>query len=162
MNAKLHRFRKATLEDVDDIIDLIIEINRKVGAVYGIPMDAESVVETVMHVVKRGICVVGPGACAGGMVHPYLWNRDFQMGTVIFWNYNRPSGVHVIEALAREFKQAGATHLTCTSHFPENKAGRIYVRMGSTPCEIQYIAKLANMKSLITPRAQPQEVAWAH
>ncbi len=153
-SSKLQRFRRATRDDVEPIIDLIVEINRKVGAVYGIPMEAESLIQTVMHIVDRGICMVGPGACAGGFIHPYVWNRSVNVGTVLFWNYNRPSGVHVIEALAQEFNRLGASHFSCSSHFPENKAGRLYVKMNSTPCEIQYMTRIAEMTPLISPKAQ--------
>lgn len=156
MNAssKLKRFRRATPDDADAVIDLIVDINRKVGAVYGIRMEAESVIQTVIHTIHRGICMVGPNACAGGFISPYVWNRRVQIGTVLFWNYTKPSGVHVFEALAAEFSRLGASHISCSSHFPENKVGRLYLKMNSTPCEIQYIARIEAMTPLITNKSQ--------
>jgi len=161
-SSKLKRFRRATPDDADSIIDLIVEINRKVGAVYGIPMEAESVIQTVMHTIKRGICLVGDGACAGGLIHPYVWNRSASVGLIVFWNYSRPSGIHIFEAMIQAFRQHGATHLNCSSHFPANRIGQHYVkRFDMAPVEVQYLAEISKMRPQPTA-ANAQEVACLH
>lgn len=151
---KLRRFRPARLDDADHIIDQIVAINAKVGAVYGIGMDAESVIATVMHTIERGVCLVGDHACAGGYIHPYPWNHAAKIGLILFWNYTRPSGIHVFEAMAERFRALGATHINAASHFPSNRIGQHYARFGLHPCETQFIGCLAAMKTNHNPPRQ--------
>ena len=146
-SSKLRKFRPATMDDADHIIDQIVEINKKVGAVYGIPMDAESVIATVIHTIERGVCVVGENACAGGYIHPYPWNHAAKIGLILFWNYTRPSGIRVFEAIAERFRALGATHINAASHFPDNRIGQYYARFRLHPAEVQHIGCLSAMKT---------------
>lgn len=133
------RFRPAKVDDTEHIVELLIPLFQKFGGVYGIRSDAESIVKTVLHTITNGICLVSPEACAGGFIHPYPWNHQMNVGVVLFWNYNRPSGIRVFEALTREFKARGATHINCASHFPDHRIGRHYRRLNLQPAEIQYV-----------------------
>lgn len=142
-NAHL-KFRPATPSDFDAILDLIVDINKKVGAVYGIPMEAGSVVHAINHTIKEGICLVGDGACAGGFIHPYIWNHAMKIGLVLFWNYRKPGGIRIFQAMVEEFKRRGATHVSCSSHFPKNTIGRHYLKRGAHPVEVQYLIPLVN------------------
>lgn len=137
---KLHR---ATPDDEEHILDLLVDLHRKVGGIYGIETDAASLIDTARHIIRNGICLVGESACAGGMITRYPWNREARIGTVLFWNFTKPSGIHVLRALADEFKAHGATHLACSSHFPTNRVGRHYVKsLDMKPVEVQYLLKL--------------------
>lgn len=145
-SSKLKRFRPARPDDLDAILDLLVDMNRKIGAVYGIPADAESTIKTVLHIIHRGVCLVGNHACAGGFIYPYPWNEQAKVGLLLFWNYTRPSGVHVFGAMAERFRELGATHLNCASHFPDNRLARWYARFGLRAAEIQHISPLATMR----------------
>lgn len=155
--SRLKLFRPARLDDADHIVDLLVPLFQKVGAVYGIRPEAESIIKTVIHTIERGVCLVGESGCAGGYVHPYPWNHNAQVGIILFWNYSRPSGIHVFEAIVERFRSLGATHINCASHFPDNRIGRHYMRFGLHPAETQFISSLATMK---TSTAQtPKEAA---
>ena len=141
--SKRQRFHLALPADEERILELLVDLHRKVGGIYGIDTDAASLIETARHVMRHGVCLVGESACAGGSIVRYPWNRSARIGTVLFWNFNRPSGIHVLAALAEEFKARGATHLACSSHFPTNRVGRHYVKsLDMKPVEVQYLLKL--------------------
>jgi hypothetical protein len=70
------------------------------------------------------------------------------IGNVVFWGFTKPSGVHILEAITEEFKNHGATHINCASHFPENSSGRLYERFGLHPAETQYVGKIDALKTL--------------
>ncbi len=147
-SSKPPRFRRATPDDSGDVVELLLALYRKLGAAYGIPADTKSVVQAVIHTIHNGICIVGDCSCAGGFIENYVWNRHAKIGTVLFWNYSRPSGIKVFEALVKEFKRCGATHINVASHFPENLAGRFYTRFGLKQCEVQWITEIATMTPL--------------
>lgn len=153
-----NQFRPARLDDADLVIDLVADLNRKVGLIYGIRVDVESSIKTIMHVIERGVCVVGQESCAGGFIHPYPWNHEAKVGTILFWNYRKPSGIHVFTAICEKFKSLGATHVSCSSHFPENRAVKFYTRFELIPSEIQFIANLTSMKTTFTPGKEPHHV----
>lgn len=141
-SAKLNQFRPAHPDDIGHITHLVTSLYVKLGSAYQIPMDTKSVVEAVIHTIRHGVCLVGDHACAGGFIDSFVWNRSVKVGNVLFWNYSRPSGVRILEALAVEFQNRGASHLGVASHYPDNLAARFYSRIGLQPCEQQHIVAI--------------------
>lgn len=136
---KPNRFRPATLDDLGFIADLLVDLYRKTGMVYGIKPDAPSLIHAITKTIKHGICLVGAGGCAGGYIEPFWWNQDSKMGTILFWNFHMPSGIHVLAAMRDAMLSQGATHIAVASHFPANRIARHYKKLGFHPTEIQFI-----------------------
>ncbi len=123
-----------------------MSLYRKLGGIYGIPHDPRCIVEAVLHTIRHGICLVGPAACAGGFIDSFVWNRRAKIGNVLFWNYDRPSGVRILQALAAEFQRRGASHIMVASHFPDNRAAHLYRKFGLRQVEEQHMVEIAKMK----------------
>lgn len=126
-------------------MDLLAALYAKLGGVYGIPWDAGAALRVVLHTIHKGVCLIGPQACAGGFVVPFLWNRHVRVGQINFWNYARPSGIRIFNAIAAEFARRGATHLECSSHFPANRAGDFYRHAGLRPVETVWTMRLPDI-----------------
>ena len=137
------KFRLATPDDTAHCVRLLVPLYEKVGGIYGIPLDLESLTDAVLTTIQTGICIVGPVACAGGLLFPFPWNRNALVGYTLFWNYTKPSGVKILPALMDEFRRRGATQFCAISHFPENKAARIYRRFGLRKSEISHNCALS-------------------
>ncbi len=142
----MSKFRQATPADAAAIAESLVSLYRKLGGIYGIPYDYRSVMEAVLHTIRHGVCLTGPTACAGGFIDSYVWNRSVQIGNVLFWNYGRPSGVRILQALAAEFQRRGATHIMVASHFPYNRAAHLYRKFGLRQTETMHMVEIATMK----------------
>lgn len=142
-------FRRATLDDLEEIVDLGVNLSQKHGSVYQMPAEGLSVAAEISRIIKYGICLVGHGAAAGGAVRPFIWNTHIMVGCVIFWNFTRPSGIHIFDALVLELEKHGATHLSTTSHFPKNRIGEFYAKRGMSPAETTFIGEIAAIKKSV-------------
>lgn len=142
-------FRPATPDDLEYIVDLGVNLSAKHGDAYRVPADALSVAQEVSHAIQCGVCLVGNGCAAGGYVKPFIWGHDIKVGMVTFWNFTTPSGVHILGALVDEFAKRGATFISAASHFPHNRVGDLYARMGMWPAETTYVGEIATMKKLV-------------
>ena len=122
---------------------LLLDLARKVSPAVGIPSEVEALVELAETAIRDGICLVGDFACAAGVVKPYITNKSVMVGHIVFWNFTRPSGVGILTAIAEEFRQRGASHITASSHHPKHAAGGLYRRLlGARPAEMDWIAPL--------------------
>lgn len=142
------KFRPARVDDTDHIVNLLIPLFQKVGVIYGIKPDAESIIASVLHTIERGVCLVGDHACAGGFIRNYPWNYNAKLGVILFWNYDRPSGIKILPEMVEAFRRLGATHINCASHFPDNRIGKHYEALGIHPAEVQYVGNILQGEGL--------------
>jgi hypothetical protein len=139
---ELRQFRQATANDVAFILELLREFYRKAGAIYGIPFDGPSTIQTIAQVIARGVCLVGPSSCAGATLAPFIFNHSKVLAETTFWCFRKPSEILIFEALMAQCKAAGATHIGVASLFPNNAIGRYYARLGFTFCEKRALSEL--------------------
>ena len=140
------KFRKAELDDLDGIVDLLCDLEVKAWSAYGIHADGHSLVEMAMRSIRHGICLVGDGAVAGGFVVKFPANQHVLIGNVLFWNFTTPSGLGVLKAITEEFKALGAAYVSVTSHFPDNRIGDFYCKTGLQRVETNWLAKIDDMR----------------
>lgn len=124
---------------------LLEDLDGKVGERIGIRSDRRSLVETGIRVIKYGVCLVGSHEVAGANIVKFPFNRNAVIGNIMFWNFTRPSGVHIFEAMVKELKKLGVTHITANSHFPENRIGDFYCKLGLRRVEISWLAEINSM-----------------
>jgi hypothetical protein len=145
-------FRQATQDDLEQVVQSIYDLRSKHPEAYGIDFDEESVVATALHAIRHGVCLIGHGAVAGANFVPFIWNRRVMTANVVFWNFKQscPRGIHIFQALLYELEKRGATHISCTSHYPSNRIGEFYAKMGMNPAEQNFIGEIRIMKSSCT------------
>lgn len=136
-------FRRATPQDVRHVYSLLRRFYAKQGHIYSeIPFDFDSAARTIETVILRGVCLVGTKSCAGALLLPFQWNNTAIVANVLFWYFESPGQIRILEALMAACKEAGATHFVAVSHFPENRIGRRYEKLLLTACEESFIGKL--------------------
>lgn len=135
-------FRRATFEDGVFILKLLREFYQKHCGAYGIAFDVDTAMLTVDEIIHRGIFLVGPTSYAGALIQPCLWNNEATIATVMLWWFKKPREIRILDALLAECKEAGATHVVASSHFPKNTVGRLYARKSLHPVETQFIGQL--------------------
>lgn len=136
------QFRRATLEDVPFVARLIRELYAPRLECFRIPYDHESTLVMVGDLVSRGIVLVGESSCAGCLIYPFPFNANARVASVYFWYWQKLHGIGILKALMKEAKAAGATHLTAASHFPENRIGRYYRKVGMRAVETAFVKVL--------------------
>lgn len=135
-------FRLATADDVPHVLELLQAFYEKAGGIYGIPFDRVSTIKTIAHVMGHGICLIGPSSTAGAVVSQFPYNHDARVAHVWFWYFKAAREIRIFEALMEACKEAGATHLSAASLFPDNRIGRFYAKILLHPAEIQGIRRL--------------------
>lgn len=136
-------FRRATPTDSRHIYSLLRRFYAKQGHVYaGIPMDFASTARTIEEVILNGVCLVGKRSCAGAILVPFFYNHDAIIANNVFWYFESPREIRILEALMEACKEAGATHFMAQSHFPHNRIGRRYESLSLQACEKGFICKL--------------------
>ena len=110
----------------------------------GIPYCSESTRKYILETMEdpRGIVLVSETSMCGGMLVPFRWNTSVLVGQVVFWGFNSHRGVGIIKVMAGLLREAGATHFTVASHWPEFRSARLYSRIGLQPCELSCIGRL--------------------
>ncbi len=106
------------------------------------PIRGEDIALTARHIIHFGVCLLGHGAVAGGELVHWVFNRQIIVGNVIFWNFTKPSGAAILDAIADEFTRLGATHIGVSSHHPELRLNEFYGKRGFVPIEDQFIKLL--------------------
>lgn len=155
MQNSRHKFRKAELDDLEQIVDLLRDLEAKAWSAYGIQAEGHSLVEMAMRTINHGVCLVGKGAVAGGYLVKFPANQRVLVGNVLFWNFTQPSGLKILEAIAAQFKALGATYLSVTSHYPENRIGDFYCKTGLQRVETNWLAKIDQMNFSIHKQKSP-------
>ena len=135
----MFRRAQAVPADVLHVYRQIVDLHRKHGDAYGIPLDIDSVLNTIMRVIRDGICLVGPTSCAGMLILPFPFNADARIAQVLFWNFKHAREMRILREILSTAKELGATHRCVASHFPNNNAGRLYRSLGLREAEIQFI-----------------------
>jgi hypothetical protein len=141
-----HRFRRANVEDLDQVVELLFDLCGKVSTAYGMKADGNSLIETALHTIKYGVCLIGGGAVAGGMLVRMPYNREMLIGNVLFWNFTKPSGAAIFEAMVNELEKLGAKYISATSHFPDNRLGDFYCKRGLKAVETIWLAEISTMR----------------
>lgn len=135
-------FRRATAQDVRAIYRMGRRFYDKHGAIYGIALDFDSFLNTIEAVVQHGVCVVGNRSCAGAIIAPFPFNHRALVASVVFWCFETPREIRVFEALMEHCKADGATHISGASHFPNNRIGRYYRKLGLQETEVVVMGRL--------------------
>lgn len=135
-------FRKAEFGDVIFIARLLREFYQKQGDVYGIAWNHADAIGMIDDVVRRGVCIIGDTSCGGALLTPFPYNSKALIANVAFWYFVKPREIKIFEALIGCCLIAGATHVNPSSHFPDNRIGRFYRKMGIQPTETQYLAPI--------------------
>lgn len=134
-----NRFRPAQSSDVLFMLNLVRDGYKKNCSVYGIKFDGPSTLLTIANALTRGLCLVGPSSCAGAIITPFPYNHNAQVATVLFWCFKSSREIAIFGELLKHCRDAGATHISASSHFPDNSIGRFYAKNGLHNCEIQSI-----------------------
>lgn len=135
-------FRPAVISDAPKILDLLREFYGKQGAIYGIPFCDVTSAITIQHVIRKGICLVGPTSVAGATIQPFPYNDAAQIAHVHFWYFKRAREMRIFETLLTACREAGATHVAAVSHPPNHVIGRHYRKFLLSPCELKHIRRL--------------------
>lgn len=135
-------FRRAELTDVIFMARISKAAYAKYGTIYGIAFDMESTLETIDHVVRNGICIVGSASCAGAMLFPFPYNKNAVIAYVSFWNFEKPKEIVIFDALVNACRETGATHINPNSLFPKNLIAKFYAKRKMPAVEIQYLAPI--------------------
>ena len=124
---------------------MLLNLNFKVGLSYGIPIDPASLVSTATRVIKHGVCLLGDHAVAGATVQPWLFNQNIIVGNIIFWNFTKPKGIGIFDAMVKALAARGATHISASSHFPKNRIGDFYCQKMMKQVELQWLGDIRIM-----------------
>jgi len=135
-------FREAGVDDVPHVELLLAEFYAKQGGVYGIPIDEQSTIQTIVSTASNGILLVGPTSCAGAIICPFPFNRQARVAQVIFWYFQLHREIRIFDELLIRCRAMGATHVNATSHPPHNRIARYYQRHGLKQVETQLIGRL--------------------
>jgi hypothetical protein len=135
-------FRTAEFDDVPRITALLSEFYAKHADKYGIPFDNASSLSTVEKIVRHGVCLVGDTSCAGALIVPFPYNFGANLANVMFWYFQQAREVRIFDALVAACRKAGATHITASSHYPENTIARLYDGWGMSPVESLHCGSL--------------------
>lgn len=137
---KAPEYRRAILDDVPRIVEQLERFYGKTKA-YEIPFHEDSAILSVINVVKRGICLVGSKSVAGAMIQAWPFNFGFQISEVVFWFFESPRQITILEALAKECYAAGADYIVATQH-PGGAIGRHYRKLNFLEVENHFISRL--------------------
>ncbi len=137
-----NRFRPAQSSDVLFMLNLVRDAYKKNCSVYGIKFDGPSTLLTIANALTRGLCLVGPSSCAGAIITPFPYNHNAQVATVLFWCFKSSRELAIFGELLKHCRDAGATHISASSHFPDNNLKKHYARFSLQPVETQVIGKL--------------------
>lgn len=135
-------YRLVEKSDVGLVYRLLSEYARNQGQIYGIPVDPDSVADLIAKLMHRGIFIVGPRSCAAAMINPFPSNHEASVAHCVLWYFKTPREIKIFEELKRLCKEAGATHFSAASHFPDNTMLRYYARLGLRPTETLVMSKL--------------------
>lgn len=136
------KFRPALPDDVLPIVNRLGRFYAKQGHIYGIPFDTVTTISTVARIMNCGVCVVGPKSCAAATLIHYPYNHRAYLATVMFWYFESPREVLILDYLLKACKERGATHFAAASHFPDNRIGKWYVQKGFKAVETMHMIKL--------------------
>lgn len=134
------------MSDLEAVVEILMDLDGKLSPAYGIKGDGQSLVETALFAIKHGICLIGRGAAAGGSLFRFPYNHNVLIGNILFWNFTKPSGVGIFQAMVSEFRGLGAKYVTASSHFPENRLGDFYCKQGLKAVETSWIAEISTMR----------------
>lgn len=135
-------FKPATPADIPFIVYLLEEFYGKWESTYQIPFVPGDCAKSVETLIQDGICLVGPTSCAGATISPWFSNHSAKVAFTWFWYFQNAREIKIFEALVAACKQAGATHLSGTAHYPEFTILKHYAKLGLKPVELQSIVKL--------------------
>ena len=138
----LPSFRPAKLSDAGFVLGLVRDFYRKSGGIYGIPFDSASTFQTINTTIVQGVCLVGPSSTAGAIFNFSPFNHSAVVAQVLFWFFKSAREIRILDEMKRACANAGATHLCCASHFPENRIGRHYERLSMKPIEQWHMTEL--------------------
>lgn len=116
---------------------------------------------TIQDIIDRGILLVGDTSCAGAIISAFPFNNQASIAWVVFWYFRNKREIGIFKELIEQCRQAGATHINTSSHFPNNTVGRFYHKCGLASCEIQYLAPLYAHKTACEPAAEAVKEATA-
>lgn len=132
-------FRRAQLSDLVAVAQMLRRFYQKHGQAYGIPYDHASTIGTALQVVTRGICLVGDRCCAGAVPCPFPFNNNYIIAQVVFWYFEHRRDITIFDALMREMRKAGVTHINAAALPPGTTGKRFYQARGMTLVETHFM-----------------------
>ena len=131
---------------MEEVCSILVDLHSKVGVFYrNMPASGKDIALTASHVIQNGICLIGNGATAGGMIQPWIFNSQFIIGTILFWNSRTVSGFNILGAMIAEFNHYGVTHVSAASHPPDDRIAKLYRKWGMEPTETNHVLALSKI-----------------
>lgn len=136
------RIRSAFAEDAITVGHMLRRFYREHGDVYGIKYDHASCLMSVLETITRGICLIGPKSCAGALILPFPFNRGAMVAQVLFWYIEGRKEIGIFDILAKQCREAGATHINVATVAPRHVGKHFYAVRGLKLVEAQYLGPL--------------------
>jgi hypothetical protein len=136
--------RRVKPEDITDA--MVARCGRFWAKNAQVEFDPASARETMEEVARIGICIERGTGIAGALFLPFPWNRKFTVAYVAFWFFESARDSRVFRDLCYLCKGMGAHSINAASHFPKNRIGRFYQKLGFAPVETQWFSDQGNSK----------------
>lgn len=141
--------REATEADLPELLRMGARFAEAIGMTETVGFDESSVSNLLRQLIEspQGICLVGDGCGAGGLVHPSMFNATHLTGQELFW-WVEPEkrgrvGIELFRALEKAAQERGAQSwmVSTMEALDFTGAARFYERSGYRASDRNYIKR---------------------
>lgn len=120
------------------MVDLLRDFHDEYEENFDIPFDGASAVKTIRHVMNNGVVLAGKKCCIGGVVTPWLWNKDHMIAHVVFWKAKSHSGMRIFDAFTKVVHSLFNARVMAAAQMPGRMLS-FYSKRGLKAAEVHVI-----------------------